>query len=77
MMNFVTDPMTLALALGLLGPAAVDDSGLFDEGPRDETLDTKELAQTLASVLDADLDDAGERVVLGDDDLTVDLVFEE
>ena len=34
-MHFVTDPLSLALALGLLGPAAVDEQGLFDEGPRD------------------------------------------
>lgn len=80
-MNFASDPLTLALALGLLGPAAVDDQGLFDEGPRDDSADTKELAQTLASVLDADVDETGERVLLNDDavqgELTVDLLFEE
>ena len=80
-MNFASDPLTLALALGLLGPAAVDDQGLFDEGPRDDSTDTKELAQTLASVLDAAVDETGERVLLNDDavqgELTVDLLFEE
>lgn len=80
-MNFASDPLTLALALGLLGPAAVDDQGLFDEGPRDDSVDAKELAQTLASVLDVDVDETGERAVLNDEDgleeLTVDLLFEE
>ena len=32
-MKLSADPITLAFALGLLGPAAVDEQGLFDEGP--------------------------------------------
>lgn len=80
-MNFVTDPLSLALALGLLGPAAVDDQGLFDEGPREGTDDTEEMVGTLAALLDAPLSSEGDAVLLQDEveleELTVDLVFEE
>lgn len=31
-MKFVADPLTVAFALGLLGPVAVDEHGLFDDG---------------------------------------------
>lgn len=65
-MTFVTDPMSLALALGLLGPAAVDEQGLFDEGPTQ--LSQKEAAEVLANVLQAEVD--GDQVVLSDAELT-------
>lgn len=65
-MTFVTDPMSLALALGLLGPAAVDEQGLFDEGPTQLT--QKEAAEVLANVLQAEVQN--DQVVLADAELT-------
>lgn len=61
-MTFVTDPLSLALALGMLGPAAVDESGLFDEGPRE--LSRKEAADALAKALDAVVDEETHSVIL-------------
>ncbi|MCB9758345.1 MAG: hypothetical protein H6739_00755 [Alphaproteobacteria bacterium] len=31
-MKFVADPLTVAFAMGLLGPVAIDEHGLFDDG---------------------------------------------
>jgi hypothetical protein len=61
-MHFVTDPMSLALALGLLGPAAVDEQGLFDEGPRE--MSRKQAAEALAQALDAVVDEESQSVIL-------------
>ncbi len=61
-MIFATDPLTLALALGLLGPAAVDEQGLFDEGPNE--LSRKEAAEVLAQALDAAIDEETQSVLL-------------
>ena len=56
-MTFVTDPMSLALALGLLGPAAVDEHGVFDDGRLDEKTEKADLAKALAERLDATVQD--------------------
>ncbi|HJN72560.1 MAG TPA: hypothetical protein QGF58_01385 [Myxococcota bacterium] len=68
-MTFVTDPMSLALALGLLGPAAVDEHGVFDEGRLDTSTEKADLARALATELDAAVSEADE-VVLTDVALT-------
>ena len=48
-MKFAADPMTLAVALGLLGPAALDEQGVLDDGGADSDVDIisplKELVQ--------------------------------
>ncbi len=75
-MNFVSDPLSLALALGLLGPAAIDEQGIFDEGVRDDEGARGELVNALAAALDVPLNPEGDRVIL-DEELTVDLVFED
>lgn len=61
-MNFAADPMSVALALGLLGPAAVDEHGVFDDGRRtDVQAENLDLAHALADELDLTVrDDAGE-----------------
>ena len=60
-MTFAADPLSLALALGLLGPAAVDDRGLFDEDePRDAQRD--ELIQALAASIDGERDGSTIRI---------------
>ncbi|MCP4809409.1 MAG: hypothetical protein GY913_18520 [Proteobacteria bacterium] len=62
-MTFVTDPMSLALALGLLGPAAVDEHGVFDDGRIDASAEKADLARALADRLDAQVDDNDEVVL--------------
>lgn len=62
-MTFVTDPLSLALALGLLGPAAVDEHGVFDDGRMDERTEKADLAKALAEQLDGQVD-ANDDVVL-------------
>lgn len=40
-MKFVADPLTVAFAMGLLGPVAVDEHGIFDDGtPRGTSAST-------------------------------------
>ncbi len=73
-MNFVTDPLSLALALGLLGPAAVDEQGLFDEGPKE--MSRKQAAEALAQALDAVVDEESQSVILTETH-TVDLPLDE
>jgi len=64
-MTFVTDPMSLALALGLLGPAAVDEHGVFDDGRLDAKTEKADLAKALAQELEAGVSEDDE-VVLTD-----------
>lgn len=55
-MKLSADPITLAFALGLLGPAAVDEQGLFDEGPPAVARRPLDLAETAIreQLLDSD-----------------------
>lgn len=62
-MTFVTDPMSLALALGLLGPAAVDEHGAFDEGRIDTKTEKADLARALADELDSSVSSDDEVVL--------------
>ena len=62
-MTFVTDPMSLALALGLLGPAAVDEHGVFDDGRLDTNTEKADLARALGDVLDAPVSEDDEVVL--------------
>ena len=60
-MKFAADPMSVALALGLLGPAAVDEHGVFDDGRTNVQAENLDLARALADELELSLvDDAGE-----------------
>jgi hypothetical protein len=60
-MKFAADPMSVALALGLLGPAAVDEHGVFDDGRTDVKAENLDLARALSEELDLTLvDDAGD-----------------
>ena len=46
-MKFAADPMSVALALGLLGPAAVDEHGVFDDGRTNVQAENLDLARAL------------------------------
>ena len=59
-MKFAADPMSVALALGLLGPAAVDEHGVFDDGRTNVEAENLDLAKALADELDLNLVDDAE-----------------